>query len=84
MDDKKQFILSLQGWKYEGILDRWFYGISDPSGLENYHGFVFVDGVDLGTYIPGHMIIKKEGTKHALLFLNDNTYFELGIKRDNG
>lgn len=82
IDEKKQFVLALKGWEYGGVLDRWFYGISDPCGLQNYHGFVFMNsiGVDIGTYIPGSMIIKKEGTEHMLLFLNDRTYFELGIQ----
>lgn len=83
INEKKQFVLALKGWEYGGVLDRWFYGISDPGGLQNYHGFVFIDGVHLGTYIPGDMIIKKEGTEHMLLFLSDHTYFELGIQNTN-
>lgn len=80
IDKKKTFVLSLQGWTYKGVLDKWFYGIADPLGPAPYHGFVSTDNPGVGTYIPGGMVVKKEGTEHILLFLDDHTYYELGIR----
>jgi len=62
VDKVEQFVLSLKGWKYKGILHKWFYGISDPIGPTPYHGFVSEDWILKGTYIPGDMVIRKEGT----------------------
>lgn len=80
VDKKEQFMLSLKGWTYKGVLDNWFYGIADPLGPAPYHGFVPEDNAGVGTYIPDEIIIKKEGTEHILLFLNDHTYYELGTR----
>lgn len=82
VDTKEQFVLSLKGWKYKGVLDKWFYGISDPLGPSPYHGFRDKDGEGVGTYIPGAHIIKEEHNNQGrtMIFLADHTYYELGVR----
>lgn len=83
--DKERFVLALQGWKFQGTLEEWCYGPSDPPTASNpsplpapYHGHMG----NLAVMLPGNIIKEQRTTdKGTYVFLTNSLYYKLGNKR---
>lgn len=78
IDKKEQFVLSLKGWKYKGILNNVYHG---PYKL-GYNGDL--EGKTLHVTIPQGAIDsveRKDG--HTILFLIDSSYYILGSRHNH-
>lgn len=77
IDKKEEFILSLKGWKYGGILNNVYHG---PYKL-GYNGDL--EGEPLHVTIPQSAIDsveRKDG--YTILFLIDRSYYILGSRHN--
>ena len=79
IDKKEQFMLSLQGWTYKGILDNCYHSPYNDLG---YNGTV--ENSTVRTCIPDSAIEAKDHRKNGtiILFLTDRTYYILGTKQN--
>lgn len=79
IDKVEQFVLSLKGWTYKGILNNVYHG---PYKL-GYNGDI--EGSVLRMCIPqGDIKTKEHKDGRTILFLTDRTYYVLGTKLMGG
>lgn len=72
IDKKEQFVLSLQGWKYEGIFDDWY--------CDHWNDYVGTINNNRSIYLLSHREIQTRdcNQERTILFLKNNTYYVLG------
>ncbi len=81
MNEQEQFRLALKGYKFKATLNDWYYEVSNADSVAQELNIIGHDSHG-EVELPPHVIVEKRRiNKNVVIFLENNTCYELGTER---